>query len=35
MPLYQASDASSFVRGQLLSPNGGVAMHYWAATTHY
>jgi 3-oxoacyl-[acyl-carrier protein] reductase len=26
--LYLASDASSFVTGQLLSPNGGVAMHY-------
>ena len=25
--LYLASDASSFVTGQLLSPNGGVAMH--------
>ena len=26
--LYLASDASSFMTGQLLSPNGGVAMHY-------
>jgi 3-oxoacyl-[acyl-carrier protein] reductase len=26
--LYLASDASSFVTGQLLSPNGGVAMSY-------
>ncbi len=26
--LYLASDASSFVTGQLLSPNGGVSMHY-------
>jgi 3-oxoacyl-[acyl-carrier protein] reductase len=26
--LYLASDASSYVTGQLLSPNGGVAMHY-------
>jgi 3-oxoacyl-[acyl-carrier protein] reductase len=26
--LYLASDASSFVTGQLISPNGGVAMHY-------
>jgi 3-oxoacyl-[acyl-carrier protein] reductase len=26
--LYLASDASSFVTGQLLSPNGGAAMHY-------
>jgi 3-oxoacyl-[acyl-carrier protein] reductase len=26
--LYLASDASSFVTGQLLSPNGGVAMGY-------
>jgi 3-oxoacyl-[acyl-carrier protein] reductase len=26
--LYLASDASSFVTGQLLSPNGGVAMQY-------
>jgi 3-oxoacyl-[acyl-carrier protein] reductase len=26
--LYLASDASRFVTGQLLSPNGGVAMHY-------
>jgi 3-oxoacyl-[acyl-carrier protein] reductase len=26
--LYLASDASTFVTGQLLSPNGGVAMHY-------
>ncbi|HXY26912.1 MAG TPA: SDR family NAD(P)-dependent oxidoreductase [Acidimicrobiales bacterium] len=26
--LFLASDASSFVTGQLLSPNGGVAMHY-------
>jgi 3-oxoacyl-[acyl-carrier protein] reductase len=26
--LYLASDAASFVTGQLLSPNGGVAMHY-------
>jgi 3-oxoacyl-[acyl-carrier protein] reductase len=26
--LYLACDASSFVTGQLLSPNGGVAMHY-------
>jgi 3-oxoacyl-[acyl-carrier protein] reductase len=25
--LYLASDASSFLTGQLLSPNGGVAMH--------
>ena len=25
--LYLASDASSFVTGQLLSPNGGVTMH--------
>ena len=25
--LYLASDASSFMTGQLLSPNGGVAMH--------
>ncbi len=25
--LYLASDASSFVTGQLLSPNGGVSMH--------
>jgi 3-oxoacyl-[acyl-carrier protein] reductase len=25
--LYLASDASSFVTGQLLSPNGGLAMH--------
>lgn len=25
--LYLASDASSYVTGQLLSPNGGVAMH--------
>jgi 3-oxoacyl-[acyl-carrier protein] reductase len=25
--VYLASDASSFVTGQLLSPNGGVAMH--------
>jgi 3-oxoacyl-[acyl-carrier protein] reductase len=25
--LYLASDASSFVTGQCLSPNGGVAMH--------
>jgi 3-oxoacyl-[acyl-carrier protein] reductase len=26
--LYLASDASSFVTGQMISPNGGVAMHY-------
>jgi len=26
--LYLASDASSFVTGQLLSPNGGVSMSY-------
>jgi 3-oxoacyl-[acyl-carrier protein] reductase len=26
--LYLASDASSFVTGQLISPNGGVSMHY-------
>jgi 3-oxoacyl-[acyl-carrier protein] reductase len=26
--LYLASDASSFVTGQLVSPNGGVSMHY-------
>jgi 3-oxoacyl-[acyl-carrier protein] reductase len=26
--LYLASDASTFVTGQLVSPNGGVAMHY-------
>ena len=26
--LYLASDASSFLTGQLLSPNGGVSMHY-------
>jgi NAD(P)-dependent dehydrogenase (short-subunit alcohol dehydrogenase family) len=26
--LFLASDASSFVTGQLLSPNGGVSMHY-------
>ena len=26
--LYLAADASSFVTGQLLSPNGGVSMHY-------
>ncbi len=26
--LYLASDASTFVTGQLLSPNGGVSMHY-------
>jgi 3-oxoacyl-[acyl-carrier protein] reductase len=26
--LYLASDASSFVTGQLFSPNGGVSMHY-------
>ena len=26
--LYLASDASNFVTGQLLSPNGGVSMHY-------
>jgi len=26
--LYLASDASSFVTGQLISPNGGVVMHY-------
>ena len=26
--LFLASDASSFITGQLLSPNGGVAMHY-------
>ena len=26
--LYLASDAASFVTGQLLSPNGGVSMHY-------
>jgi 3-oxoacyl-[acyl-carrier protein] reductase len=26
--LYLASDASGFVTGQLLSPNGGVSMHY-------
>jgi len=26
--LYFASDASNFVTGQLLSPNGGVSMHY-------
>jgi len=25
--LYLASDASSFLTGQLISPNGGVAMH--------
>ena len=25
--LYLASDASTFLTGQLLSPNGGVAMH--------
>ena len=25
--LYLASDASSFLTGQILSPNGGVAMH--------
>jgi NAD(P)-dependent dehydrogenase (short-subunit alcohol dehydrogenase family) len=26
--LYLASDASSFVTGQMISPNGGVAMSY-------
>ena len=26
--LYLASDASGFVTGQMLSPNGGVSMHY-------
>ena len=26
--LYLAADASSFLTGQLLSPNGGVSMHY-------
>jgi 3-oxoacyl-[acyl-carrier protein] reductase len=26
--LYLAADASSFVTGQLISPNGGVSMHY-------
>ena len=26
--LYLASDASAFVTGQLISPNGGVSMHY-------
>jgi 3-oxoacyl-[acyl-carrier protein] reductase len=26
--LFLASDASSFVTGQLISPNGGVSMHY-------
>jgi 3-oxoacyl-[acyl-carrier protein] reductase len=26
--LYLAADASGFVTGQLLSPNGGVSMHY-------
>jgi len=26
--LYLAADASSFVTGQLVSPNGGVSMHY-------
>jgi 3-oxoacyl-[acyl-carrier protein] reductase len=26
--LYLAADASGFVTGQMLSPNGGVAMHY-------
>ncbi len=26
--LYLASDASGFVTGQLISPNGGVSMHY-------
>jgi 3-oxoacyl-[acyl-carrier protein] reductase len=26
--LYLASDASCFVTGQLISPNGGVSMHY-------
>jgi len=25
--LYLAADASSFVTGQVLSPNGGMAMH--------
>jgi 3-oxoacyl-[acyl-carrier protein] reductase len=26
--LYLASDASAFVTGQMISPNGGVSMHY-------
>ena len=26
--LYLASDASSFITGQLISPNGGASMHY-------
>jgi 3-oxoacyl-[acyl-carrier protein] reductase len=26
--LYLASDASSYVTGQMISPNGGASMHY-------